>query len=107
MWYSQTIEHYSVIKWVDDCYTQPCEWISKHYKEARHILSHSIYVNPGRDKNLIHGDRKQIVVMGLGVEIELEGTWGKFPVWWKCPISCFGYQTSLNWIPKTGAYMSN
>lgn len=41
-------------------------------EEARHILSHSIYVNPRRDKYLTHGDRNQIVVVGM--ETDLEGT---------------------------------
>lgn len=48
-------------------------------EESRHILTHSIYVNPRKDKNLICGDRNQIVVVGM--EIDLEGTGGHFLVW--------------------------
>ena len=46
--------------------------------EAKHILTHSIYVNPRKGKNLICGDGNQIVVVGM--EIDLEGTGGHFLV---------------------------
>lgn len=47
-------------------------------EESRHILTHSFYVNPRKDKNLICGDRNQIVVVGM--EIDLEGIGGHFLV---------------------------
>lgn len=46
-------------------------------EESRHILN-SFYVNPRKDKNLICGDRNQIVVVGM--EIDLEGIGGHFLV---------------------------
>ena len=46
--------------------------------EVKHILTHSIYVNPRKSENLICGDGNQIVVVGM--KIDLEGTGGHFLV---------------------------